>query len=104
MVDEVAATARISHGTCHKILSDDLNLSRVTEHSVPHILTQDQHDDHMTICGDLIDSADKDGTFLNRIITGDETWCFLYYPQLKRNWPQAMPQGNPSPSMQLSSL
>jgi hypothetical protein len=28
----------------------------------------------MSICGDLIDSADKDETFLNRIITGDETW------------------------------
>jgi leucyl aminopeptidase len=26
----------------------------------------------MSICGDLIDSADKDGTFLNRFVTGDE--------------------------------
>jgi hypothetical protein len=38
----------------------------------------------MSVCGDLIDSADKDGTFLNRFITGDKTWCFLYDPQLKR--------------------
>jgi hypothetical protein len=29
-VDEVAAAA-ISHGTCRKILSDDLNMPRVTE-------------------------------------------------------------------------
>jgi hypothetical protein len=57
MADEVAAAAGISHGTCHKILSDDLNMSRVTQHSVPLVLTQDQHDDHMSICGDLIDSA-----------------------------------------------
>jgi hypothetical protein len=34
MVNEVAA-AGISHGTCHKILSDDLNMSHVTQHSVP---------------------------------------------------------------------
>jgi hypothetical protein len=33
---------------------------------------------------DLIDSADKNGMFVNWIITGDETWCFLYDPQLKR--------------------
>jgi hypothetical protein len=26
-VDEIAAAAGISHGTCHKILSDDLNVS-----------------------------------------------------------------------------
>jgi hypothetical protein len=76
-IDKISAEAWISHGTCYKILSDDLNMSRVTQHSVPCVLTQDQCDDHMRICGDLIDSADKDGTFLNRIITGDETWCFL---------------------------
>jgi hypothetical protein len=27
MVDEIVAAAGISHGTCHKILSDDLNMS-----------------------------------------------------------------------------
>jgi hypothetical protein len=84
-VDEIAAAAAgISHDTCHKILSDDLNMSRVNQHSVPRVLMQDQCDDHMSICGDMIDIADKDGTFLSGIITGDKTWCFLYYPQLKR--------------------
>jgi hypothetical protein len=55
-VDEIAA-AGISHGTCHKILSGDLNTSHVTLHSVPHVLTQDQRDDRMSICGDLINSG-----------------------------------------------
>jgi histone-lysine N-methyltransferase SETMAR len=59
-------------------------MSHVTQHSVPGILMQDQHDDCMSICHDLIDTADKDGMFLNRIITGDETWCFLYDLQLKQ--------------------
>jgi hypothetical protein len=65
MVDEIAAVSGISHGTCHKILSDDLNMSRVAQHIVPCVLTQDQYDHHMSIYGDLISSADKDGTFLN---------------------------------------
>jgi hypothetical protein len=87
--DEITATAEsgISHGTGHKILSDDLNMSRVTQHSVPCFLTQDQHDDCMSICGDLIESADIDEAFLNRIITEDKTWCVLYDPQLKHNQP-----------------
>jgi hypothetical protein len=51
------------------------------QHSVPCVLTQDQRDDRMTIWGHLINSTDKDGTFLNQIITG--AWCFLYNPQLK---------------------
>jgi hypothetical protein len=57
MVDEIAAAAGISHGTCHKILSDDLNMSYVMQHSVPGALTQNKHDDCMSICGDLINSA-----------------------------------------------
>jgi hypothetical protein len=37
----------------------------------------------MNICGNLIDGADKDGTFPNQIVTGDEAWYFLYDPQQK---------------------
>ena len=73
----------ISHGTYYKILTDDLNMSYVTQHSVPHILMQDQCDDHVTIYGDLISSADNDLIFRNRIITEDKTWSFMYNLQLK---------------------
>jgi hypothetical protein len=82
MVEEVTAAAGISHGTCHKILSDDLNMSHVIQRSVPCILMHDQRDDHVSTCRDLINSVDKDGTFLNQITTGDETWFFC--TQLKQ--------------------
>jgi hypothetical protein len=59
-------------------------MSHITQHSVAHVLTQDKRDECMSMSGALIDSADKDGMFLNWIITGDETWCFLYDLQLKR--------------------
>ena len=62
-VDNLAAAVGVSHGTCYKILTDDLNMSCVVQHSVPRILTQDQCDDHMTICGDVISSADDDLDF-----------------------------------------
>jgi hypothetical protein len=77
-VDKITvAEVGISHRTCHKILSDDLNVSPVTQHSVPCVLTQVRRDDHMSICGNLIDDATKMGRFqpnFNR----DETRCFLY--------------------------
>jgi hypothetical protein len=59
-------------------------MSRVTQHSVPHILTQGQYDSCVIISGDLINGTDKDGTFLSWIITGDETCCFLYDLQLNQ--------------------
>ena len=51
----------------------DLNMSSVTQRSIRHIWTQDQRANHMAVCDDLISSAEDDGTFLNRIITEDET-------------------------------
>ena len=57
-VDDLAATVGVSHGECFKILTDDLNMSHVTQHIVPRILAQDQRDNRMTICCDLITNAD----------------------------------------------
>jgi hypothetical protein len=82
LVDDIAALG-ISHGMCRRVLFDALNMSCVPEYCVPCVLMQDQRDDHMTIYCNLISIADEDETFLKRIITGDDTWCFLYDPQLK---------------------
>jgi hypothetical protein len=40
---------------------------------------QDQWDDRMTVCDDVISSSDKDETFLNWIITGDKTWWVFFF-------------------------
>jgi hypothetical protein len=61
-VDKFTAAAEatwISHDTCHKIVSEDMNMSRVTQHSVPRVLTQGQLGDGMRISDDLIDNAQR---------------------------------------------
>ena len=68
-VGDLAAAIGASHGASYKIPTDDLNMSRLTYHSVPRILMQDQHDDSMKICGIMISNADEDPTFLNGIVT-----------------------------------
>lgn len=83
-IDDVANVVGISHGSCHAILADELNMHRVCHHMVPRMLTEDQCDDRATVSGELIDMIDQDPGVLNRIITGDETWCYLYDPQSKR--------------------
>jgi hypothetical protein len=54
------------------ILSDDLNMHRVTHPVVRWMLIDDQHDEWMTICGKLM-TSDNDPLLLESIITGDET-------------------------------
>jgi hypothetical protein len=66
MVDQVAAVAAgISHGTCHKILSDELKMSCYPAHCSTCSEAKDQCANHMSSYSDLTDSVDKDGTFLN---------------------------------------
>jgi len=41
-VNEVSMLVGISHGTCHKILTEDLKMQRVTSKFVPRLLSVDQ--------------------------------------------------------------
>ena len=77
LVDNLAAAVGVSHGTRYKILTDDLNMSHVTQHSVPHILMQDQCDDRLMICGDLISSAGNDPTFLTILEAKHSVSCMI---------------------------
>jgi hypothetical protein len=47
-------------------------------------LTPEQREDQVMSCQDIIAMADADKNFFNKIITGNETWCFAYDPKTKR--------------------
>jgi hypothetical protein len=68
------AAAENIHGTYHNILSADLNMSHVTQHSVPRVMTH-QHDDRMSTCSDLIDCADRDVSEPDRIRRRNLMFC-----------------------------
>ena len=53
-------------------------------HFVPHCLTPEQREDRVTSCQAIIAMAVADKIFFHKIITGDETWCFAYDPETKR--------------------
>ena len=83
-VEDIALRVGISVGSCHDILQNHLNMHQVCSHVVPRNLTDEQKQVRCTLAGDLIDMADADAGFFNSIVTGDETLCFLYDPQQKR--------------------
>jgi hypothetical protein len=67
------------------IPKEDLGKRMLCARFVPHSLTPEQREDRVTSYQDIIAMADGDNTFfLNKIITGDETWCFAYDPKTKR--------------------
>ncbi|KAJ4437155.1 hypothetical protein ANN_17290 [Periplaneta americana] len=83
-IKEIAAEVGISVGSVHNVLHKHLNMHYVSQKLVPKMLWAEQKETRMTLTGDMICMADEDGDFLNKIIAGDETWCYLYDPVPKR--------------------
>jgi len=77
-IDEVSMLVGISHGTYHKILTEDLKMRRVASKFVPRLLSVDQKQHRIDVCLDLKENAANDPSFLSNVITGDKTWVYAY--------------------------
>ena len=80
-VQEIVAEVGINTGPVHSILTEDLNLRRVTAKFVPKLLTKQQKELRKEISKDMLDLANHDPKFVKTIITGDETWVDGYDPE-----------------------
>jgi len=61
-----------------------LEYHKVCARWVPRMLTQKHKEHSMQVCQDLLNQYEAEGdSFLNRIITGDETRCHHYEPESK---------------------
>jgi histone-lysine N-methyltransferase SETMAR len=67
-----------------QIQKEDLGKRKMCVRFVPRFLTPEQRKDRVISCQDIIVMADTDKNFFNKIITEDETWCFAYDPETKR--------------------
>ena len=67
---------------------------------VPRILTDDQKKRRLHISSDLLRNAEK----FDRVIAGDEKWCFQYDPERKRKSMQWKKQKSPRPKKAHMSL
>jgi hypothetical protein len=77
----IAESLNIPKTAVLRILKEDLGNRKLCARFVPHSLTPEQREDRVTSCHEIIAMADADRKFLNKIITGDETWCFAYDPE-----------------------
>ena len=96
-IDEVSMLVGISHGTCHKILTEDLKMWRVASKFVPRLLSVDQKQKRLDVCLDLKENSAKDPNFLSNVITGDETWVYTYDQETKTQSSQWKSPRSPRP-------
>ena len=94
-IHEISMLLGISHGTCHKILTEDLKLRRVASKFVHRLLSVDQKQQRLDVCLDLKENAANHPSFLSNVMTGDETWVYAYDPEKKTQSSQWKSLGSP---------
>jgi hypothetical protein len=87
----------ISIGSCHQILTEELQMPRVSAKFVPRLLTDAQKENHVEISEELLANANGNENFLKNIITEDETWVYGYDVETKMHSLQWMVKGSPRP-------
>ena len=84
-IDEVTNCLQISHGSAYEIIHNRLGFHKVCARWIPKQLTMLHKQTRLDICQQNLDRYEKEGdAFLDRIITGDETWVHHYEPECKR--------------------
>ena len=76
-IDEILEITGLSWSSCQRILTDDLNMKRVSAKFVPRLLTEDQKNNRLNVCYDLREQVGNDLQILSKVVTGDETWFYV---------------------------
>lgn len=96
-IREIAEDLDISVGSVQSIISDDLNMKRVSAKFVPKLLTPEQKHARVAAATDLVECDRNDRNFIHSIITGDETWVYGYDPETKAQSSQWKSPNSPRP-------
>ncbi len=69
--------------TMQQILLDSLKKYKISTRFVPHALTTKQHYQTVVRLHNVLQMVKSDPEFLDSIITGGESWCFVYNSETK---------------------
>ena len=68
----------------HRIITEELHMRKICAKLVLKNLSNEQKDSRVLVSRELLDRVTSEPNFLQRVITGDETWVFEYDPTIKR--------------------
>ncbi|KAK5642352.1 hypothetical protein RI129_008519 [Pyrocoelia pectoralis] len=68
----------------HKAFAEGREDVNVCAKLMPKVLPDDQKACRVETCQELLDTCEENPTFLDDVITGDESWVFEYDPETKR--------------------
>jgi hypothetical protein len=79
----IAEETGFDKNSVHRILIDHLRMRKICEKLVPKHLSVHQKANRLEICQDLLERLKIEPNFLDKLITGYESWVFEYDPETK---------------------
>jgi len=83
-VSMIAEETGLDKSALHIILTDHLHMRKSCTKLMPKNLSVEQKANRLEICQDLLGRHEIELHFLDKVITGDESWVFDYDPETKR--------------------
>jgi histone-lysine N-methyltransferase SETMAR len=84
-VREIAEVTGIAKSTDHEIISDS-NFRKVSARWIPKMLSKQHKNKRIAaLLENLCRYQDEGESFVESIVTGDETWVYEFTPESKRN-------------------
>jgi hypothetical protein len=96
-VQMMAEELNLDKENVRKILNEDFGMRKVSVKMVLRILSDDQKQRRLDVCSDRSRQSAKGNNFLDRVITGGESWCFQYDPEIKCQSKQWKTSASPRP-------
>ena len=88
----IAEETGLDKSAVHRILTDHLHMRKICAKLVPKNLSVEQK-----ICQDLLGRLEIEPNFLDKVITGDESWVFDYDPETKQQSAEWHTKSSPRP-------
>lgn len=104
-ISEISADLNLSRGTVHRIVKDQLQLSKLCARWVPKLLNSDQKARRVECSRDNLAQLRMEGVdeYWARFITTDETWLPYFVPETKQSSKQWLAKGSTPPLKAKSS-
>lgn len=81
---EIADALQVAYGSAQSMV-EELGYRKVCAKWVPKQLTQDLKERRMEVCAELLEMYEAQGEeFFKNVVTGDETWAYVYDPESKQ--------------------
>ena len=96
--EEIADELPISSSSVHRILTEKLDKKKMFSKWVPHLLTPEQKEARVKFSRQFLRRFRREhNRFIDRIVTGDETWVYSWDPELKRQSAEWRDRDEPRP-------